>query len=196
MEDQHYKKSSVIIILDISGSMIENGKSILLDRAYQILVSKLALYDNVEISVSLITFGHSVKIEYIQTSLQQLPLFNYEIGGQSDFLQVIELFTQKSLSLKKKDTVIILTDGVFINYEWEDKWQNIIEEYELNVFTIQIGSCGQKTILKKLLNGNNSNIFNSENIVNIPLMNEATAAVEIVKYNNLNYEYTSTTVEY
>ncbi len=196
MEDQHYKKSAVIIILDISGSMIENGKSILLDRAYQILVSKLALYDNVEISVSLITFGHSVKIEYIQTSLQQLPLFNYEIGGQSDFLQVIELFTQKSLSLKKKDTVIILTDGVFINYEWEDKWQNIIEEYELNVFTIQIGSCGQKTSLKKMLNGNNSNIFNSENIVNIPLMNEATAAVEIVKYNNLNYEYTSTTVEY
>ena len=196
MEDQHYKKSAVIIILDISGSMIENGKSILLDRAYQILVSKLALYDNVEISVSLITFGHSVKIEYIQTSLQQLPLFNYEIGGQSDFLQIIELFTQKSLSLKKKDTVIILTDGVFINYEWEDKWQNIIEEYELNVFTIQIGSCGQKTSLKKLLNGNNSNIFNSENIVNIPLMNEATAAVEIVKYNNLNYEYTSTTVEY
>ncbi len=196
MEDQHYKKSAVIIILDISGSMIENGKSILLDRAYQILVSKLALYDNVEISVSLITFGHSVKIEYIQTSLQQLPLFNYEIGGQSDFLQVIELFTQKSLSLKKKDTVIILTDGAFTNYEWEDKWQNIIEEYELNVFTIQIGSCGQKTSLKKMLNGNNSNIFNSENIVNIPLMNEATAAVEIVKYNNLNYEYTSTTVEY
>ncbi len=163
--------------------MVENSKDALIDSVYRLLVSKLSLLKGRDINVSLITFSHDVKVEYKHTPLNNLPKVKYTIGGHSNFSTIIDLFTQDNSLLDSRQTVIIITDGSLLDSEWENKWKNIIEENVLNVFVVRIGHCAPLVYLKKLVNGNKKNIFNTENIVNIPFIYEPSVFVEVEKYN-------------
>ncbi len=184
MGEQYDKKLSLTIVLDISGSMVENSKDMLLDNVYSLLVSKLSLLKDQDINVSLLTFSNDVKIEYEHIPLKSLPSVNYTIGGQSNFSKIIDLFVQKNSLINDRDTVVILTDGSLLDSVWDKKWKNIIEEYALNVFVVKIGHCASTSFLKKLVNGEKNNIFDPENIVNIPFIHEPSVFVEVERYNN------------
>lgn len=196
MKEQVDKKLSVTIILDISGSMIEDGKYLLLDRTYRVLLDKLNFYENVETSVSLFTFGDDIKMKYDHVFLFDLPDIDYNIGGQSDFSQITDFFAQNNSFFKKEETVLILTDGFFSDMEWEYKWKSIVEEYKLNVLTIQIGSYGEKTVFDKLSVGQGSHFFTPDNTVNLPCLPESSVNIEIEKYNKLTYRSQLKILEY
>ena len=196
MKERVDKKLSVTIILDISGSMIEDGKYLLLDRTYRVLLDKLNFYENVETSISLFTFGDDIKMKYDHVPLVDLPDIDYNIGGQSDFSQITDFFAQNNSFFKKEETVLILTDGFFSDMEWEYKWKSIVEEYKLNVLTIQIGSYGEKTVFDKLSVGKGSHFFTPDNTVNLPYLPEFSANIEIEKYNKLTYRSQLKILEY
>jgi len=152
----------VIIAIDRSGSMAENGKIDALNIALKDFIDSIKEEDSnkAEIHLALFSFGgDSAVCDIPLTPISQVNTLNYQAQGRTPmggaFKMLKELIEDKELipSRSYKPTIVLLTDGIPTD-EWESPLGELINDGRSSKafrVAMAIGDDADKNMLSKFV---------------------------------------------
>lgn len=127
------KTLPVVLLLDTSGSMHENGKIAVLNSAVNEMLASFKNLDatNASISVSIITFGGSAQIYQELKPVCEIGEINMIANGMTPMGGAIrlakEMIENKEIITSRtyRPTVVLVSDGMP-----NDSWETVIEDFK------------------------------------------------------------------
>ena len=127
------KTLPVVLLLDTSGSMHENGKISVLNSAVNEMLTSFRSLDatNASISVSIITFGGNAQIHQELKPVSEIKEINMVAGGMTPMGAAVtlakEMIENKEIITSRtyRPTVVLVSDGMP-----NDSWESAIELFK------------------------------------------------------------------
>ena len=166
------KPLPVILLLDTSGSMASGGeqsKIAELEIAVRDMIKDFAHEEQLEteIHVSVITFGHEVKLALPYTNSSNVQLNKLEANGMTPMGAALrmakDMIEDKEITPSRayRPLVILCSDGA-PNDSWEEPMQNFIKERrssKCDRMAMAIGRDANEDVLKRFLEGTENPLF-------------------------------------
>ena len=169
---QKAKPLPVILLLDVSYSM--SGEKITsLNHAVKEMISSFSQEEKMEIEilVSVITFGGNVDLYIPYTNASEVEWQNMTVSGMTPMGGALKMAkamiedTETTPSRAYRPTVILVSDGQ-PNDDWEKPLRDFISEgrsSKCDRMAMAIGHDADETVLKMFLEGTENQLFYAEN---------------------------------
>ena len=164
------KPLPLYLLLDVSSSM--GGKKINnLNQAVKDLIQSLAGEEKVEIEIliSIITFGNTVDVHLSPTSASQVELANLNAYGMTPMGGALKMtkgmIEDKEITPSRayRPTVVLISDGMPT-----DSWEQSLDDFinsgrssKCDRMAMAIGSDADESVLKQFIAGTEHNLFNA-----------------------------------
>ncbi len=166
------KPLPVCLLLDVSSSMsgdkIEN-----LNRAVEEMISTFKAEEKMEIEilVSVISFGGEVKLDIPFTRASDIVWHDLSVSGATPMGTALEMAKamiedkEETPSRAYRPTIVLVSDGQ-PNDEWEGPLNNFVNKgrsSKCDRMAMSIGSDADDEVLKKFIKGTSHEVFYAEN---------------------------------
>jgi len=164
------KPLPLYLLLDVSSSM--SGEKINnLNQAVKDLIQSLAGEEKVEIEIliSIITFGNTVDVHLSPTSASQVELANLNAYGMTPMGGALKMtkgmIEDKEITPSRayRPTVVLISDGMPT-----DSWEQSLDDFinsgrssKCDRMAMAIGSDADESVLKQFIAGTEHNLFNA-----------------------------------
>jgi uncharacterized protein YegL len=200
----------VILLLDTSGSMAQNGKITVLNESVNKMISIFSDNSdmNVAIKLSIYTFGQSVKQEIPLTACSEIKPVSFTANGNTPLggvlTQAKEMIENKEIITSRcyRPTVVLISDGL-PNDNYQDPFDRFINEgrtKKCTRFSLAIGAQNGTPafeLMKKFVSDEETPVFTGSDIDQIKNFFRFVTMSTVVKSksNNPNVEPDLQTIE-
>jgi len=167
------KPLPVVLLLDVSYSMLEGNKIDDLNKAVKDMLDTFAQEEKMEteILVSIITFGHEVELHTPYTKASQVQWQSLQANGMTPMGTALKMakamIENKEVTPSRayRPTIVLVSDGQ-PNDSWEQPLADFISEgrsKKCDRMAMAIGRDADETVLKRFIEGTIHDLFYAEN---------------------------------